>query len=120
MLIILALTFATFALSIPLLKFARSDKRLTWASAVGMATYLVAIALMLIAEIPSRLLYWFDAEHVTLADKFPLISPLLRGDQYIIVRDIVVNSVQGLFFVMLCVAAYLWGEKQRKAGKFKA
>lgn len=120
MLIILGLTAATFLLSIPLLRFARSERRLTWASAVGMATYLVTIALLLIAEIPSRLLYWFDANHVTLADKFAFISPVLRGDQYIIARDIVVNSVQGLFFVILCVGAYLWGEKQRKAGKFKA
>ena len=120
MLLIIGLTAATLLLSVPLLWIARSDRRLTWTQAVLLGTYLTVIVTLLIAEIPSRFLYWFDAEHTNIADRFPITEAIMRGDQYIIVRDIVVNTVQGLFFVVILALAYVWGERQRRAGRFKS
>ena len=122
MLLIAALLGFTVLISLPLWRIARSDRRLTWTTAILMGMWLTVISMLLIAEIPSRMLYWFDSEHVTVAQRIP-IAPLanfMEGDNYFILRDIVVNTVQGGFFVALCVAAYLWGERQRKAGRFKA
>lgn len=119
MLVIAILTALGLALCLPLIRISKSTKRLTWTNAVWLALLLYGITTILIAEMPSRFLYWFDAEHVNLSEKFPIIAPVMLGDQYFIVRDIVVNSVQGFFFVAICVATYMWGEKQRKAGRFK-
>lgn len=119
MLAIIALTIVSFAIALPLIPVIKSDRRLTWTGAIGMGIWLSVIALLLIAEVPSRLLYWFDQNHVALSDKYPVIAPIMRGDEYIIVRDIVANTVQGIFFVMIFAAAYFWGERQRKAGRFR-
>lgn len=120
MIVIAALTVLSLVISIPLWKVARSENRLTWASAVALATWLVVIAILLIAEIPSRMLNWFDAEHSNLAERYAILKPLLGGEQYLIVRDVIVNTVQGIFFVAIVLAAYLWGQRQRKTGRFKS
>jgi hypothetical protein len=32
----------------------------------------------------------------------------------------VANTVQGVFFVIICAAAYFWGKKHRQEGKFRS
>ena len=99
-----------------------SEKRLTWTTAVIVGSWLFAITIILVGDIPSRLLYWFDANHTALADKFHFLrwwEKNLGGNPgYQLVADIVANSIQGVFFVAICVGTYFWGEKHRKAGRF--
>jgi hypothetical protein len=101
---------------------ARSDKKLTWTSAVLLGGWLTAITVVLLGDVPSRLLYWFDETHSTLAAKFGFLAwweNIVGGNPgYQIVADIVANSVQGIFFVIIAALAYFWGEHHRKAGKF--
>ncbi len=120
MLLITVLFIVAVAMSIPLWWLARSNRRLTWTSAIGMATWLVVISTILIAEIPSQMLKWFDANYADLAERYSFLRPILGEDTYIITRDVVTNTVQGIFFIIIVVLAYLWGERQRKAGRFKA
>ena len=106
-------------LSLPLIPVVRSRRRLTWTGAIGLGTLISAISLILTAEIPSRILYLFDARHETWAGKASFLK-FLKGPNYIYAADIVANTVQGAFFVILMVAAYYWGKKQREAGRFKS
>jgi len=119
MLTIALITALSVLMALPLIRIARSDKRLTWTSAILLATLIGILVTLFIAEIPSRMLYWFDAEHGNIADKYSFLG-FMKGDGYMYVRDIVVNTVQGIFFVIMCALTYLWGERQRKAGKFKS
>jgi hypothetical protein len=109
-------------LALPLVRVARSDKKLTWTSAVLLGGWLTAITVVLLGDVPSRLLYWFDETHSTLAAKFGFLAwweNIVGGNPgYQIVADIVANSVQGIFFVIIAALAYFWGEHHRKAGKF--
>ena len=99
-----------------------SEKRLTWVTAVIIGSWLFALTIVLVGDIPSRLLYWFDANHTALAEKFTFLKwweKNLGGNPgYQLVADIVANTVQGVFFVAIAVGAYFWGEKHRKAGRF--
>lgn len=116
------------ALTIPLLvvlKRARdSDQKLTWTSAVLLGSWLVAITVVLIGDVPSRLLYWFDEVHAPLAEKFSWLrwweNDLGGNPGYQVVADIVANTIQGMFFVAIVAGAYFWGERHRKEGKFKS
>lgn len=114
--------FATFAiailLAVPLIWVVRSERRLTWTGAVILGTVIGAIGILLIGELPSRLLYWFDANAERLAERPGL--GFLAGDQYIRIRDVIVNSIQGALFVAMIALTYFWGERHRKAGRFKS
>lgn len=108
------------ALSVPAVKIARSDRTLTWTTAVLLGFLLFAIGIIAIGEIPSRLLYWFDANHEALAGSIPIqpIADMMAGKDYFILRDIVTNTVQGILFVILVAAVYFWGERHRREGRF--
>jgi hypothetical protein len=100
--------------------------KLTWATSILMAAWLTAIAVVLIGDVPSRILYWFDQVHAPLSEKFPILEPVFENQNfggnpgYQVVADIVANTVQGIFFVAITAAAYFWGERHRKEGKFKS
>jgi hypothetical protein len=104
----------------------RKDEKLTWAKAILVGSWLLAISLVLIGDVPSRLLYWFDRSHEDLSAAIPLLGKIMERPLlgtipgYQVVADIVANSVQGIFFVALAAGAYFWGEKHRKEGKFKS
>lgn len=117
------------ALIVPLMAvLRRAEKKgtkLTWTTATILGGYLLMVTIILIGDVPSRLLYWFDQTHAPLAAKFGFLkwweNPNFGGNvAYQVVADIVANSVQGIFFVIICVAAYFWGERHRKEGKFKS
>ena len=116
-------------LSIPLLRVARRERRLTWTEAIILGTWLTFVALIFIADVPSRMLYWFDANHEGTVTRLPFLTPIMDGSvqllglevqKYVIVRDIVVNTVQGIFFVIIVALTYKWGERHRSAGSFKS
>jgi len=99
-----------------------SEKRLTWTTAIIVGSWLFALTIILVGDVPSRLLYWFDANHTALADKFHFLrwweNNLGGNPGYQLVADIFANTIQGVFFVAIAVGAYFWGEKHRKAGRF--
>lgn len=100
--------------------------KLTWATAILMASWLTAITVVLIGDVPSRILYWFDQAYAPLSEKFPFLAPVFENPNfggnpgYQVVADLVANTIQGIFFVAICAAAYFWGERHRKEGKFKS
>lgn len=106
-------------LSIPVLVAARREGRLTWTGAIVLGTLIMSVSLLLTAEVPSRILYAFSANHEAWATHYPFLG-FLKGDAYLYVADIIANTVQGILFVVLVVAGYIWGEQHRKAGRFKS
>jgi hypothetical protein len=112
------------ALALPLGLVVRSTRKLTWTTAILLGSWLVAITVVLLGDVPSRILYWFDAQHAPLAERFTFLqfweSDIGGNPGYQLVADIVANTVQGVFFVVICAGAYFWGEKHRKEGKFKS
>lgn len=121
---VLRVLIVAVALALPLVFVVRSNKKLTWTTAILLGSWLTAITVVLLGDVPSRILYWFDAQHTPLAEKFPFLSfweeDLGGNPGYQVVADLVANSVQGMFFVIICAATYLWGERHRKNGKFKS
>ncbi len=110
------------ALALPLVRVARSERKLTWTTATLLGGWLTAITVILLGDIPSRLLYWFDQNHATLAERFAWLrwwENVVGGNPgYQLVADVVANTVQGVFFVIIAALAYFWGERHRKAGRF--
>ena len=112
------------ALAAPGIFVWRSKRRLTWASAIIVGSWLVAVTVVLLGDVPSRILYWFDEVHAPLAERFSWLAwwenELGGNPGYQVVADIVANTVQGIFFVAICAGAYFWGERHRKEGKFRS
>ena len=102
----------------------KKDRKITWTTAVLLGSWLTAITVILIGDVPSRLLYWFDTVHAPLAERFSFLAwwedDFGGNPGYQVIGDIVANTVQGMFFVAICAGAYFWGERHRKAGKFKS
>jgi hypothetical protein len=115
-----------FVLAAPLVVVWRNKKnrQLTWTTAVLLGSWLTAVTVVLIGDVPSRILYWFDEVHAPLAERFAFLrwweNDLGGNPGYQVVADIVANTVQGTFFIAICAGAYFWGEKHRKEGKFKS
>jgi hypothetical protein len=112
------------ALILPLPAVLRSKRKLTWSMAVILGSWLIAVTILLIGEVPSRILYWFDATHADLAERFRFLQfwekDLGGNPGYQVVADLVANGAQALFFVVILAGAYFWGERHRKEGKFKS
>lgn len=119
-----AITYFVVALvlALPLVKVVRSGKKLTWTTATLLGGWLVAVTVILLGDVPSQLLYWFDQNHSTLAERYSWLQwweNVVGGNPgYQLVADIVANTVQGIFFVIIAALAYFWGERHRKAGRF--
>ena len=100
------------------------DQKLTWTTAILLGGWLIAITIILIGEVPSRILYWFDQTHAEFSEKYSFLrwqeGDLGGNPGYQVVADIVANTVQGIFFMAIAAGAYFWGEKHRKEGKFKS
>lgn len=114
------------ALLLPLPWVLRKGKteKLSWTQAILVGSWLLAISIVLIGDVPSRILYWFDSTHALVSAKLHFMQwqekPLANNPGYQLLADIVANSVQGIFFVAIAAGAYFWGEKHRKEGKFKS
>ncbi len=119
MVAIVATTVVALLLAIPVLWAIRSDRTLTWTTAVLLGTLVSTVGLLLVADVPSRILYWFDAEHETLGARLPgVLGEIMAGDNYVVIRDVVANTVQGIFAVIIIAAVYFWGERHRREGRF--
>ncbi len=115
-----------FVLAAPLVIVWRNKKnrKLTWTTAVLLGSWLTAVTVVLIGDVPSRILYLFDEVHAPLAERFSFLqwweNDFGGNPGYQVIADIVANTIQGIFFVAICAGAYFWGEKHRKEGKFKS
>ncbi len=112
------------ALAFPVVFAWRSNRRLTWASAIIVGSWLVAVTVVLLGDVPSRILYWFDEVHAPLAERYSFLrwweNDFGGNPGYQVVADIVANTVQGIFFILICAGAYFWGERHRRQGKFRS
>jgi len=109
---------------LPIVLRRQKDEKLTWTKAVLLGAWLLAISIVLIGDVPSRILYWFDSTHALISAKLHFMQwqekPLANNPGYQLLADIVANTVQGVFFVAIAAGAYFWGERHRKEGKFKS
>jgi len=95
-----------------------TDAPMSWARAIVLGLLLYIVAIILLGQLPSVIIYKVDEYVATLIEwsaKLPLVPDEgLNPKQIQIVRDIVANGVQmGILTVML-VVAYFWQESKRK------
>jgi hypothetical protein len=98
-----------------------TDKPMTWTRAIVVGTIIWIIAILLTGQLPSWIIYKFDAEIATLIEwsqNIPGVSEEgLNTVQIKIIRDIVANTVQMGALVAMLVIAYYWQKnKQRRTG----
>src|SRR5688572_5120877 len=96
----------TILLALPLIPIARSQRKMSWAQAVMVGTLIMSVSLLLLAEVPSKILYLFGQAHTkweaNRAVGCAMNGQILGGqDTYLLTADIVANTVQGVFFVIL-------------------
>ncbi len=98
--------------------FKMADKPMTWTRAIIGGFIIYVLAIILLGQIPSVIIYKFDqyiAEIIEFSTKIPGVNDEgLNAKQVLIVRDIVANTVQNGFLIAMLVGAYIWQEKKRK------
>ena len=95
-----------------------TDREMTWTRAILLGTLIWIVSIVLLAQLPSLIIYWADqyvAEIIELSTKIPLVNDEgLNTTQIRIIRDLVANGVQMGLLVAMLVAAYIWQERKRK------
>jgi hypothetical protein len=91
---------------------------MTWTRAIIVGTIFFAVAIILLGQLPSVIIYAADqyvAEIIEFSKRIPGVSDEgLNTTQIKIVRDIVANSVQMGALVVMLVGMYIWQERKRK------
>ena len=98
-----------------------TDREMTWAKAVLLCFAIWVLAIVLLGQIPSVIIYKFDqyiAQIIDFSKKIPGVNPDgLNTIQIKIIRDIVANGVQMTFLIMMLGGAYFWQKaKQKRTG----
>jgi hypothetical protein len=98
-----------------------TDRPMTWTRAIVLGLIIWALAIMLLGQIPSVIIYQSDtrvAEIIEFTKKIPGVNKEgLNSTQIQIVRDVVANAVQNGFLVAMLVFAYFWQRsKQKRTG----
>ena len=95
-----------------------TDREMTWTKAIILGFIIWVLAIALVGQIPSLIIYKADqyiAEIIDFTKKIPGVNKEgLNPVQVKIVRDLVANGVQMTFFAGMLVFAYIWQEKKRK------
>ena len=96
-----------------------TDAPMTWTRAILIGLGLYVLAILLLGQAPSWIIYWFDQEVATLIDwskKIPGVNQEegFNTTQIKIVRDIVANAVQNTFLIAMLAAAYFWQKSKAK------
>jgi uncharacterized membrane protein len=98
-----------------------TDKPMTWTRAIVLGSIIWILAIIVLGQVPSYIIYYFDQQVSSIIDfttSIPGVNPDgLNPKQIAMVRDIVANTVQmGALVVMLGVA-YFWQKgKQKRTG----
>ena len=95
-----------------------TDKPMSWTRAIILGFIIWNIAIVLLGQIPSVIIYKFDqyiAEIIDFSKKIPGVNDDgLNTIQIKMIRDIVANAVQMNFLIAMLVVAYKWQESKRK------
>jgi hypothetical protein len=95
-----------------------TDKPMTWTRAILLGFGIWVIAIILLGQLPSVIIYKFDqyiAEIIEFSAKIPGVNDEgLNTIQVKMIRDIVANAVQMNILIIMLVVAYKWQESKRK------
>jgi hypothetical protein len=95
-----------------------TDRPMTWTRAIVLGTIIWAVAILVLGQLPSVIIYSADtyvAQLIDFSKKIPGVSAEgLNTQQIKIIRDLVANAVQMGALVVMLVAMYLWQERKRK------
>ena len=95
-----------------------TDKPMSWTRAIILGTIIWVVAIILLGQIPSVIIYKFDqyiAEIIDFTKKIPGVNDAgLNTIQIKMIRDIIANAVQMNFLIAMLVVAYKWQEAKRK------
>ena len=95
-----------------------TDRPITWTRAILYGFIIWVIAIILLGQVPSVIIYKFDqyiAEIIDFTKKVPGVNEAgLNTIQVKMIRDIVANAVQMNFLIAMLVVAYKWQESKRK------
>ncbi len=95
-----------------------TDREMTWTRAIILGTVIWIVAIVLLAQIPSLIIYKADqyvGEIIEFSAKVPGVNDAgLNTTQIRIIRDLVANGVQMGLLVAMLVGAYIWQERKRK------
>lgn len=95
-----------------------TDREMTWTKAIVLGTGIWIIAIILLAQIPSVIIYMADqyvGEIIDFSASIPGVNDAgLNTTQIRIIRDLVANGVQMGILVGMLVGVYIWQEKKRK------
>ena len=98
--------------------YRHTDKPMTWTRAIVLGTIMYALAILLLGQVPSVIIYAADqyvAELIEFSTRVPGVSAEgLNTTQIKIIRDIVANGVQMGALAVMLVAMYIWQERKRK------
>ena len=95
-----------------------TDKDMSWTRAIILGLIIWVVAIVLLGQIPSVIIYKFDqyiAEIIDFTTKIPGVNPDgLNTIQIKMIRDLIANAVQVNFLIAMLVIAYKWQESKRK------
>jgi hypothetical protein len=95
-----------------------TDKPMTWTRAILLGFAIWVVAILLLGQVPSVIIYKADqyvAELIDWSKDIPGVNDAgFNTTQIKILRDLVANGVQMTFLVIMLIAAYIWQEKKRK------
>jgi Na+/H+ antiporter NhaC len=104
------------ALSERVYKF--TDRPMSWTRAIVTGLVIWVIAILLLGQLPSLIIYRADQSIASLIEfsaKIPGVHDEgLNPKQIQIIRDIVANGVQMGALTVMLVVAYFWQERKRK------
>jgi hypothetical protein len=95
-----------------------TDRPLTWTRAIIYGTLIWALAIIILGQVPSWIIYKADQEVAALIElsaRLPGVSDEGVSTKMIqIVRDIIANTVQMGAFVVMLAFAYFWQQSKRR------
>ena len=95
-----------------------TDKPMTWTRAILLGFLIWIIAIILLGQLPSVIIYKFDqyiAEIINFSKKVPGVNDAgLNTIQVKMIRDVIANAVQMNLLIAMLVVAYKWQESKRK------
>lgn len=95
-----------------------TDRPMSWTRAVVSGLGVWVLAILLLGQLPSLIIYKADtyvSQLIDFSKNIPGVSDQgLNPKQIAILRDIVANAVQMGFLTIGLVAAYIWQERKRK------
>jgi len=95
-----------------------TDKPMTWTRAILLGTLIWVLAIILLGQVPSVIIYKIDqyiAEIINFTKRIPGVNEAgLNTIQIKMIRDVIANAVQMNFLIAMLVIAYKWQENKRK------